>query len=188
MDENLIGLRIKKHRLLEGITLKELATRCGVTSSLLSQIEKGKASPSLSTLRKIAVELQTTVGNFFDGEEGKEAEVMHMVMRAEQRKRLDDNDANVTMWSLSDQLPFKLMQPMVFTFHGIRADSGFRYQHFGQEFIVVLSGELIVKHGIDTYQLNTGDSMYFDSSIPHVFLNAHEGTTEIISVNSPPSF
>ncbi|PKL11344.1 MAG: MerR family transcriptional regulator, partial [Spirochaetae bacterium HGW-Spirochaetae-8] len=60
MDENLIGLRIKKHRLIEGITLKELASRCNVTSSLLSQIEKGKASPSLSTLRKIAVELQTT--------------------------------------------------------------------------------------------------------------------------------
>jgi transcriptional regulator with XRE-family HTH domain len=188
MDENLIGLRIKKHRLIEGITLKELASRCNVTSSLLSQIEKGKASPSLSTLRKIAVELQTTVGNFFDGDEGTKAEVAHMVVRAQQRKRLDDNDANVTMWSLSEQLPFKLMQPMVFTFHGIKADSGFRYQHFGQEFIVVLSGELIVKHGIETYHLKTGDSMYFDSSIPHVFLNAHEGTTELISVNSPPSF
>jgi transcriptional regulator with XRE-family HTH domain len=188
MEDQSIGKLIKKHRAACGITLKELAERCNVTSSLLSQIEKGKASPSLSTISKIANELHTTVGALVDGDDKDEPMESHMVVRTSDRKRLDDNDANVTMWSLSEQMPFKHMQPMIFTFHGVSTDTGYRYRHFGQEFVLILKGHVIIKHGDETYDLSEGDSMYFDSSIEHVFLNAHEGVTELVSVNSPSSF
>jgi len=188
MEENLIGQRIKKFRLTNGFTLKQLAGSCGVTSSLLSQIEKGKASPSLSTLSKLAQKLNTTVGAIVDGEDDIQSIESHMIVKARDRKRLDDNDVHLTMWSLSEQLPFKLMQPMIFTFQGFSEDTGFRYKHFGQEFILLLSGKLCVKYGNETFYLEEGDSFYFDSSIDHVFLNAYEGTTEVVSINSPSSF
>lgn len=188
MEENLIGQRIKKLRVSMGITLKKLAERCGVTSSLLSQIEKGKASPSLSTLSKLATELNTTVGAFVDGEKPGSAEISHMVVRAHDRKGLIDEDMHLTMWSLSEQAPFKLMEPMIFAFQGLSEDTGFRYKHFGHEFILILKGKLCVKYGKDEFQLKEGDSMYFNSSVDHVFLNAFEGVTELVSVNSPASF
>ncbi len=183
-----IGGRIRALRLENKTTLKDLATRCGVTSSLLSQIEKSKASPSLSTLSKIAFELQTTVGALVDGEHNDKFVESHLVVRAKNRKRLDDSDSHLTLWSLSEQMPFKLMQPMVFTFDGLSEDTGFRYKHFGQEFILILSGKLCVIYGKEEIFLEEGDSLYFDSSIDHVFLNAFNGTTEVISVNSPSNF
>ena len=184
----MIGQRIKKLRLINDLTLKQLAERCGVTSSLLSQIEKEKASPSLSTLSKLATELHTTVGALVDGEKVSKTIEPYMIVRVKDRKRLDDNDDHLTMWSLSEQLPFKHMEPMIFTFHGLSKDTEFRYKHFGQEFILILSGKLCVKYGNEEFHLEKGDSLYFDSSIDHIFLNAYEGTTELVSVNSPSSF
>ena len=59
---DLRGIRIKKKREAMGFLVKDLSAQIGVTSSLISQIEKGKAYPSIVTLKKIAVALQTTVG------------------------------------------------------------------------------------------------------------------------------
>ncbi len=183
-----IGSRLKKRRLECRITLKDLAEKCEVTSSFLSQMEKGKTTPSLSTLSRIASALDFTIGEIVDGEITSKPKDNHPVVRLKQRKTLQDDDLDMTMYVLSEQMKYKMMETMIFSFHKKSSDNGFRFQHFGQEFALVMRGTIEVILGKETHILGKGDSIYFDSSIPHVFINPQEGLTEVLSVNTPPSF
>ncbi len=62
-----------------------------------------------------------------------------------------------------------------------------RYQHFGQEFILVIEGIIEVIVGDDEYKLEKGDSMYFNSGVPHAFWSI-QGVSEVLSINAPPVF
>ena len=64
-----IGYRIKKLRMQQKITLKELGERTGLTTSFLSQLERDLTSPSFISLEKIADALNTTMAYFFEGDE-----------------------------------------------------------------------------------------------------------------------
>ena len=187
MDD--IGKRLRKRRLDCNVTIKEVAEKCNITSSLISQIEKGKALPSLSTLSKITAALDLTIGQIVDDEQSTEAQHKHRpIVRIKDRKALEDPNLDMTMFVLSEQAPFKMMETMLFTFHKTTQDNGFRFQHFGQEFALVLKGSIKVILGKEQHHLLKGDSIYFESSIPHIFLNTHEKTTEVLSVNTPQSF
>lgn len=61
-------------------------------------------------------------------------------------------------------------------------------QHFGQEFIYILKGAIELKINDKYYILKKGDSMYFDSSLPHYFKNIHNEVTEGLWIASPPAF
>jgi transcriptional regulator with XRE-family HTH domain len=67
-----LGKKVKQLRLNKGLALKDLASKTQLTSSFLSQLEKGITSPSVESLRKIAGALETTVGSFFEEREAKE--------------------------------------------------------------------------------------------------------------------
>lgn len=67
-----LGKKVKQLRLNKGLALKDLASKTKLTSSFLSQLEKGITSPSVDSLRKIAYALETTVGSFFEEREAKE--------------------------------------------------------------------------------------------------------------------
>ena len=60
-----IGIKIKEIRIKKGILIKDLAKKCGISSSMLSQIEKGNANPSLNTIKSIAKELGVPIFQFF---------------------------------------------------------------------------------------------------------------------------
>jgi transcriptional regulator with XRE-family HTH domain len=186
MDD--LGEKLKLRRLECKITMKDLAEKCDITPSLISQIEKGKAVPSLSTLSKITSALEFTIGEVLDGGAPKKKFRHNPIVRRKERKSLEDPNLDMTMYVLSEQAPMKMMETMIFTFHKKSVDNGFRYQHFGQEFAFVLRGSIKVILGKESYHLNKGDSMYFESSIPHIFLNTHDKTTEVLSVNTPQSF
>jgi transcriptional regulator with XRE-family HTH domain len=187
MDD--IGKRLRSRRLECNMTMKELAEKCKVTSSLISQIENGKIHPSLSTLSKITRELDYTVGQVVDGEQPSKAQLNHSsIVRFKNRKALDDPNLDLTMYILSEQVPFKMMETLIFTFHKETKDNGFRFQHFGQEFALVLKGSIKIILGKEQYHLSKGDSIYFESSIPHIFINTQEKTTEVLSINTPQSF
>ena len=81
MDQ--MGKRIKKKRESLGFLIKDLSIKIGVTSSLISQIEKGKAFPSIVTLKKVAEALQTTVGELIGENEGQ---IEHPLLKNNERR------------------------------------------------------------------------------------------------------
>jgi quercetin dioxygenase-like cupin family protein len=69
-----------------------------------------------------------------------------------------------------------------------RAGSDTLYQHFGQEFVLVLKGRIELVLGGKQCVLSEGDSIYFNSSVPHAFWSVYDGTTEVLSINTPSNF
>ncbi|MBL8026620.1 MAG: helix-turn-helix transcriptional regulator [Fibrobacteres bacterium] len=181
----IVGINIKRLRSLKKLSLRDLAKRLKITPSFLSQIETGKSSPSLSTLKEISNELDTTIG-FLLGEESPGESSPLMLSAAMKEGTLMSEGVRVTLLTSPNQN--KQMEPLLFRLDK-GADSGKSYyKHFGQEFILVLKGTLEIKLNDTPYVLSKGDSLYFNSSTPHQFKNIDKGDTEAVWVVTPPSF
>lgn len=183
---SVIGTNIKRMREDQDTTLREMAKDVGVSSSFLSQVEQGKASPSLATLKSIADALQTTVGNLIGDDGGQQGD--RLVTTEKQRKAFKQAGNGVQMFLLSESNPYKQMQPLLFKMGQSAASGESTYSHYGQEFVLVLKGSLEITLGDKNYKLKKGDSIYFNSSTPHSFKNLFKGQTEAIWIVTPPSF
>jgi len=195
-----VGGLIRKERLQRQLSLRELARRVGVSASMLSQVETGRARPSVSTIYAIAAELQLSIDALLSGDEGavthpiaapggrmgeetavlSEALSASQLIRPEQRRKLE-LDSGVTWELLSDLLPH-LVDFMLVTYEpgGRSSSSGKLMRHSGTEFAFLLRGTLKVQVGFTEYVLRPGDSMAFDSSEPHLLMN--EGTEPAVGI------
>ncbi len=186
---NKLNLNIKKRRKQLGLTLKKLGNQIGVSSSYLSQIETGKLMPSMLSLKKIADTLHTTIGVLV-GE--SQLENNSKVIRRNGRKKLIDYKTAMVVQFLTNPHPDKMMEPMIMTLKRIINNDDKvkedRYQHFGQEFVLVLKGRIQLVIGNEENILEEGDNAYFNCGISHAFWNIGEGISEVLSINAPPNF
>jgi transcriptional regulator with XRE-family HTH domain len=156
-----IGVKLKELRLQKNLSLEQIATEIGVTRSFLSQVEKNKTSPSISSLIKILGVLNIKMADFF-------REIEHtpgVVLKKEQRKIFSDQKTKVHVASLSTGFNSPQMEPFYAEMEK-GATSEFIYSQ-GQSFCFILTGALELTLGDETYTLKPGDSAYFDSSVPH---------------------
>lgn len=180
-----VGINIKKYRSEKNLTLRAFAKQIGLSASFLSQVESGKTAPSLVTLKAIADHLNVTVGELI----GEKAEITHNpVMRARDRKSAKKIGEKIKIYMLTSPDPSKQMEPMLFCLDKDAQSGGTFYKHFGQEFVLVLKGSLEIILNNTKYILNKGDSMYFNSHVPHAFRNVAHGETEALWVDTPPTF
>jgi transcriptional regulator with XRE-family HTH domain len=181
----IVGINIQRKRKERNITLRELAEKLDVSASFLSQVETGKASPSLSTLKTIADALQTTIGALI----GEAEQVSHgLVTRESERQSLRQAGDKIKICMLTSPDSNKQMEPLLFQM-GENAESGETvYKHFGQEFVLVIKGSLELTLNDTNYILKKGDSIYFNSTVPHSFRNVYKGETEALWVITPPTF
>jgi transcriptional regulator with XRE-family HTH domain len=180
-----VGYNIKRLRLKKGVSLREFAQAVGVSPSFLSQVENGKTTPSLDTLKAIADTLETTIANLM-GETPRTTQ--DVVTRAGKRITTSEIGTGIRINLLTSPDPYKQMEPLYFTLDKDAKSGEELYQHYGQEFLMVLKGTLEVTLNSTMYVLKKGDSMYFNSSTPHSFRNLDKGQTEVIWVITPPSF
>jgi transcriptional regulator with XRE-family HTH domain len=181
----IVGVNIKRLRETKSITLRELAKKLDVSASFLSQVETGKASPSVATLKSIADALNTTVGSLI-GEGQKLTD--DPVIRQKDRKSAKPLGKGIKIHLLTSTDPNKQMEPLLFTMDKNASSGESLYKHFGQEFIIVLKGELEITLNESKYILKKGDSIYFNSSTPHYFRNTQGVVTEALWVVTPPTF
>ncbi len=179
-----IGNKIKKLRENRGIHLRTLAERVGVSPSFISQLENNKTSPSLVTLKNIADALGTTV-SFLIGDEKKETETP--VMKKEEWI-FQQMGEGIKMFYLTFPDPYKQIEPLLFIMEKGASSGEKVYQHFGQEFVMVLNGKLEVTLAEKKYVIQSGDTIYFNSYVPHKFRNVHKGVTKVVWVDNPPTF
>jgi transcriptional regulator with XRE-family HTH domain len=185
MEDNLkIGERIAELRRRRNISIKELAEKTGVTSSLLSQIERGLANPSLNSLRALALALEVPITVFFqESFNGKD-----LVVRKNKRKKLQLPDSDEVIYELlspnaSKQIEFALMniKPGVQSIEKPMA-------HTGEEAAIVLGGSIKLTLGEEELILNDGDSVCIPPNIPHKWQNIDKKDVMVIFAVSPPSF
>lgn len=182
---NRIGERIKKKRELLSLHLNELAEKVGISSSALSQIEKSKSFPSILTLKSIAENLHTTVGELV-GE--NESLGNNPVVSKKDIKYIDQNKSGTIIYLLSNHDLNKQMDTYLVRFAKASGIEGFFTNAFGQIFCHVLSGEVRFDLEGKSYLLKQGDSIYFNAKASHDAINNYEGVSELLWIQSPPNF
>ena len=182
---NRIGERIKKKREQLNLKLNELAEKVGVSSSALSQIEKAKSFPSILTLKNIADNLHTTVGELI-GE--NESLANNPVVYKSDIKFIDQNKSGTLFYLLSQHDTSKQMDTYLVRFSKASAIDRFFTPVYGQVFSYVLSGEIRFDLDGRTFLLKPGDNIYFNAKSKINAINYFDGISEIIWVQSPPYY
>ncbi|MFA6282113.1 MAG: XRE family transcriptional regulator [Candidatus Omnitrophota bacterium] len=181
----IVGINIKRSREDQGLTVRALAKKLGISPSFLSQIENGKGSPSLVTLKNISDALSTTIGSLV-GEDQKKDD--NPVVRSSERKHVQELSKGINLYLLTSREPNKQMEPLLFKLKEGATSGAKSYKHFGQEFVLVLKGAIEVSLNDMVYILKKGDSIYFNSTIPHAFKNIGREEAEAVWVITPPTF
>lgn len=177
-----VGALVLQLRKDAGDSIGSLAAAAGLSPGLLSQIERGQGNPSLTTLIKLSQALKVPVGRFFNTQDQGGA-----LVRREDRRRLEVAE---------DNLVYELLTPHM---HGqlgmLRAQIGAGwdnedapFQHPGEECVTVLQGRLHVCINGIGYDLAEGDSLTYDSSLPHWYRNPTSEDAVLIGAMTPPSF
>jgi transcriptional regulator with XRE-family HTH domain len=167
-----LGQKIKNLRQRRGMTLQQVAEKASLSEPLLSQIEGEVVAPPVATLLKISKGLGVNIGYFFqDQETEKHAVVVPQNERKKVFRRIHEDPSKVGYYyeSLAYPKAEKHMEPFHVTFEVKKKEDLLFFTHRGEEFIYVLDGQLEFNYENETYSLGAGDSLYFDSSIPHAF-------------------
>jgi len=180
----MLGEVIKKTRMEKQLTIKEVAERANVTSSLLSQIENNKANPSINSLMAVAKALNVPIGSFFDDLDP--GPTFDPVVRVDQRKVLK-TQSGVTFYLLTPELKNHSIE-FIYNVYEKGGSTGKMYSHTGEECGLVLEGRLEITCEDNTYILEAGDSIMLDSTKPHKLTNIYEGRTVAVWVDSPASW
>jgi DNA-binding XRE family transcriptional regulator/mannose-6-phosphate isomerase-like protein (cupin superfamily) len=187
----LLGERIRTARLQRGIGVRELARRVDCSASMISQIEKGLTNPSVSTLYSISRALGISTDSLIAGTDqppsgpatgvfrnvpspggGSSTRRAPVVLHPKERRVI--NLERGVCWELLMPVPETNAEFMEVTYGvgGGSTEGEHAIRHNGREYSVILEGQLSVQIGFEQYVLEAGDSMAFDSTIPHRFWNA----------------
>lgn len=178
-----IGSKIRELRKERKITLQDLADAVGISVSMISQVERGLAHPSIATLWRVANAFGVSVVHFF----AEPAKPKALVVRAHEQRALEIVNPGATYHLLSPDLNRKIEFLKIILQPG-QIDEGDLVSHEGEECGYVVSGTLTVRVAADSYILHPGDSIYFDSSIPHRLVNYGAQTCLSIWAMTPPTF
>lgn len=185
--EKHIGERIKRLRLKKSMGLVELGKHTGLSASFLSQLETGRVVPTLRNLARIAMVFSKDLSYFFDSE----PQSIFRVHRRRERVRMPQTGVeppNYYFESLGYMVPDRQMDPYFAEFIPLeRGAMAKPHLHAGFEFLYLLEGELILRHGEQESELEPGDAVYFDASTPHSYQCAGKKSAGAIIVTMQQS-
>lgn len=168
LDHYHIGDKLKHLRLRRKMGLVELSRHTGLSPALLSKLEHGKLYPTLPTLSRIALVFSVGLEYFFGDEKEKRT---YAVTRKKDRLRFPEAPGLPDLAFEFESLDFlatdRKFNAYLAEFLPLAPEKIRLHQHAGVEFIYVLKGTLALKVGTEIEHLETGDSVYFDSQLPH---------------------
>lgn len=181
-DRNL-GKKIRMIRKQNGLTLKEMANVCGLSSAFLSQVETGTVNPSLTTVKAVADALNISLGQLFTDKPSDEGTSSYLT-KSENRKTFTvDGGIKFQLLTRGIDVPFEFLLnrfPPETTL-----GEGF-HTHEGTECVLLLEGELKVETGGEVHHLKPGDTLTMKSSVPHRVSNPGKREALFVWVDSVP--
>lgn len=163
--------------------MKRLAEMAKVSESFISQVERGVANPSVASLRRIAGALSIPVAKLFEGPPHE-----HRVVRASDRPRLTHPQRKWRDYLLTPETA-KRLQVILTVIEPGEGSGQEPYSHDSdEECVVVLRGSLEFGIGEENYLLEEGDSITFESRIPHWNRNPGPASAEVVWIITPPSY
>ena len=189
MTENstVVGSKIRSIRETKNISIEEMTERTGLSADQITSIENDQFLPSLGPLIKIARALGVRLGTFLDDND----ELGPAVCRAEEREQKSSisfsNDAtdarkHMEYHPLAQQKAGRHMEPFIIDINPTENQEFNLSAHEGEEFIYVMSGEVEIEYGKQTYTLKEGDSIFYDSIVKHHVHGAPGKSAKILAV------
>jgi len=185
MNQNInVGLSIKNIRIQKKISLKDVAAKSGISSSMLSQIEKGNANPSLNTIKSVANVLNIPLFKLFLENTDQKSEIN--ILKKEDRKIMSTKDINYEL--ITPNIPTNLeVMKMILKKKG--AESSLTPKpHKGEEIALLLNGKVEIIIEESTATMVPGDSVYIPASKEHKWKNLYDGESIVIFAVTPPEF
>ncbi len=177
-----IGKRLRETRIRRNMVIDDVAAASGMSRAYISQVETGKASPSLQTLEKLGAALDISISSLF-----VEDSAACTVIRAADRRHVhfgapDEKHRKVMQYMSA---PDRLLELVIVEIpaHSTAIDKA--HAHEGEEAVHVLEGNVEVIYGDDTHVLCPGDSIHWDSRIAHWMKNTGDTPARLIVARTP---
>lgn len=165
-----IGKKIKALRIKKEMSIEDVSKKTGISEDVILEIEENKVSPPLGNIVSLADVLRVTVGELF----GDSADSPFCIVRSDNRKAVSrfssvvGKSSGYSYESLGHRKQNRQMEPFLVTLTPAENFKLEPNQHVGEEIIFVLEGQVEVRLADHTDILNPGDSIYYDSTLPHI--------------------
>jgi transcriptional regulator with XRE-family HTH domain len=174
-----VGARLRELRGTRNISMRSLATKSGLSANALSMIERGKTSPSVSTLYKLADALGISITSFF----GSDTERKQVVfLKSDQRTRFGFTRG--VFEALGGEQFTGRVEPFMLTLESNASSGPHAMTHSGHEFVFCLRGELDYQVEKEIYHLSAGDSLLFAAQLRHKWKNPGKTVTNALIIIS----
>ncbi|TQD29213.1 helix-turn-helix domain-containing protein [Methanolobus vulcani] len=169
-DRNILGGKIRQMREMQNMSVEDLANNSKTSAELIAQLEDGALVPSLAPLMQIARAIGVRLGTFLD-DAPHTGPVVVKSGQSDNVVRFSGNcdtckSSTLDFFSLAKDKADRHMEPFIIDVHPGSGEAK-PSSHEGEEFIYVLSGQIEILYGKDSFTLSTGDSIYYDSVVSH---------------------
>jgi len=175
-----IGKRIRQLRVRNGLTQEELASRCELTKGFVSQLENDLATPSLPALMDIVEALGTNMSAFFSEEEETQ------IVFGENDFFRDEREALTIEWVVPNAQKNR-MEPIILTLQPHQTSQSLG-PHEGEEFGLVLSGNITLVNGGKKHRVRRGETFYIRGDQEHCLANERSTPARVLWITTPPLF
>jgi len=176
----IIGSNIKKYRTRHKLSLRNLGTKCGISASFLSQLERGTSGAHMATLMQIASVLHVSLSELTSDVQPGD---IHFTAAAS-RSLLDDDEYHRK--SLITRKGYGTFEVFIHSIDPGMSTSDEPYTHgHAQECIFILTGTVDVRVNTSTIRMNTGDALEYRSDMPHMATNVGEIVAEVMFIVGP---
>jgi transcriptional regulator with XRE-family HTH domain len=177
-----IGKRLRETRIRKNLVIDDVAAASGMSRAYISQVETGKASPSIQTLEKLGAALNISVSSLFI-----EDSAGCTVIRAADRRHVHFGGPNTPQRKVMQYMsaPDRQLELVIVEIPARSTAIDKAHAHEGEEACHVLEGEVEVVYGEDTHRLGPGDSVHWDSRISHWLRNIGDSPAKLIVARTP---
>ncbi len=183
MEDINLGAKVQEFRNMRQYSLRELASRAGLTPSMLSQIENNTANPSINTLKSIAAALEVPMFKFFQSSIVSE----ELIVRKGDYIRLgsvqDGVIYDLLTPDLSGSIELCLMEIPPRSVTSVKEKS-----HVGEEVAYVIEGDVTIHLDGKMFELSQGDCVKILPGVNHLWENTRDVSSRVIFAITPPSF
>ena len=168
LDKTELGKRIKGIRESKHLTLKNIEAAASISATHISEIERGKTSPTLGALLRISKALGKDPAYFVEEEELSDVSLVTLENRIQESLP----EGSGTIERLTSSIPGGRLQTCAITLEGGKSNRNEKHTHYGNEAALVLSGRFLFAVGEEEFEIGEGDSIYYDGLEPHAYKNA----------------
>lgn len=189
-EKNKIGAKVRLVRESRKLSVEDVSERTNLSVQQISSIEDGSLVPNLTPLIKIARVLGVRLGTFMDDDENLGPVVTKSQDKKEVTRFSDRGNAvnsDLDFYTLAHNKAGRHMDPFIIDIFPTSEEEIKLSTHEGEEFIYVLDGEVEIRYGKDTYVLEKGDSIYYESIVAHHVHSHGSGNAKILAVVYTPA-